>query len=147
MRWSEEQQRAFERSLPVSSGSWIPDDTSSTSSGSVSPRAPASLHEHQQFKMQQQRRQHEQQQFLAADLDFNQSALRFLRQTHLADIWLPEGLEETHLNSLPADLAGLAAQACQELSVAATAPRHAPDATFTDRLPSSKVKCFSTPYP
>ena len=96
--------------------------------------------------MQQQRRQHEQQQLFTGDLDFNQAALNFLRQPDLADIWLPKGLEESHLKLLPGDLVGIAAQACHELPLAASEPKRAPDATFTDHLPSSKVKCFSMPY-
>ena len=114
-------------SLPVSSHS---------GSGQVTDHTSTQPPTEQQ--QQQQHCQHPVCWHASAGLPFNQATRQFLSHQHLTDLWLPHSRFSCHRPS-PEDLVGIAAQACQELSVPSGSPARARFSTFTDRLRSSKV--------
>ena len=131
MRWS--RPRPSETaSLPVShSGSaHVTDHTPLTQ--------PPTEQQQQQQQQQQQHCQHPVRWHSSAGLPFDQATRQFLSHQHLTDLWLPLSRSSCCRPS-PEDLVGIAAQACQELSVPSGSPARARSSTFTDRLRSSKV--------
>lgn len=88
---------------------------------------------------QQQQYQHSGLWHPSAGLDFDQAARHWLRQQQLTDTWLPNASSSTWPRPSPGDLVGVAAQACQELSVSSLSQAHARASTFTDRLRANKV--------
>lgn len=106
---------------------------------------------------QQQQQQHCQHSVLwhsSAGLPFDQATRQFLNHQHLTDLWLPLS-RSSGRRPEPEDLVGVAAQACQELSVLPGSPARARLSTFTDRLRSNKVSslcnsgciwCYSTDF-
>ena len=76
----------------------------------------------------------------SAGLDFDQATRQWLCQQNLTDVWLPHTSSSSCPRPSPGDLVGVAAQACQELSVSSLLQAHARASTFTDRLRSNKVQ-------
>ena len=126
MKWSTKLS-ADQISLPVSTQHTPEDLTDGTLPGQ-----PA-VEEQQQY-------QHSGLWHSSAGLDFDQATRQWLCQQDLTDVWLPHSSSSSCARPSPGDLVGVAAQACQELSVSSLSQAHARASTFTDRLRSNKVQ-------